>query len=662
MTVLIADLRICLLLVSFFGLCCVFVAWSRSIPAVAPSAVIGLVTGLLFLSDFLGVLRQASIGLFIVGLLGALHHFAVAWKNPVVYVNNLKLSTQTLLWCAVVFLFFILYGVNSSLEFHQWDEFSHWGTIIKALYESNTFHLNPNPLYFQDYPPGTALFAYFVLTIIGYSEGGAYFSYSLILMGYCIPIWTLASLRGYRPLCFTIAVTLVLVRLMGHGWYSVLIDHVLSVCFAGVFAAYLLYRRENASPWPLALLIITLVLAKHAGSSMALVLLGYIVLDSIVIVVSKFGLKQDFYTRVKSLIKQLCLLLLPLPAFCLSAIWNFYVETNELARGYGRFNLTELFQKGLRCCETAREQTIFTRYLDHWLGFPETLSHSLIVPLDFVGYIVSRIPHFSSIRWSSPMVTAVCIIAIGLVATIQSQPGVARRRQFIALSVLTFAGFLFGVVQLLFYLYAFPDYEALEIASFRRFDNTYKLAWALSTLALVILVTAASSETSVFNRFSRFKRSPLKLIINLLILLISVIALWIPKIDNAAREQRHTLRTWVTQLPLPLDKTRKVFIVWQGSNGFEFWKMHHELMPFITNRDCYSLGAPHYPTDIWSCPWSESKLISEWTNYDYVLVSHGYANLYRNYPNLLPNLGAAVDRQLLRIDREGVGLNLIPLQ
>jgi hypothetical protein len=81
----------------------------------------------------------------------------------------------------------------------------------------------------------------------------------------------------------------------------------------------------------------------------------------------------------------------------------------------------------------------------------------------------------------------------------------------------------------------------------------------------------------------------------------------------------------------------------------------------MTNRDCYSLGAPRNPSDIWTCPWSEAKLRGEWINYDYILVAQGYSDLYRNYSNLLPDLGAGVDRQLLRIDREGGVLRLIPL-
>ncbi len=470
-------IKIFILLTSLFGLCHLLVVWSRSIPSTAPPAVIGMITGILFLSDFFGALYQTSIGLILVGLLGALHNLTSIWRNRDLYIEKLKTSSQTVLWLLIICMIFGLYFINYNMEFKQWDEFSHWGTVIKAIYQSNTFHFNPNPLYFQDYPPGTALFAYFVLMILGYSEGAAYFSYSLIIIGYCIPIWSLASAKGKNALFVAFTVSLVLVKLMGHGWSSVLIDHILSVCFAGVLAAYLITQQGNATRWPLALSLITLVLAKQAGFSMALVLVGLIILDSLVIGLNSLKIKKNFYHKAEDVImKVLNGMLLFFPALLLSYLWSNHVENNELARGYSGYSLIELIQKGLNCCITDREKIISIRYFDQWLGLPQHISQSLEVSTNFADYIVSRVPCLGISSWTSALMISTLIIAVGTFSVMLAKKGLDRQRQMFALSILTFVGFLFGAVQLLFYLYTFPDYEALQIASFRRFNNTFSLA------------------------------------------------------------------------------------------------------------------------------------------------------------------------------------------
>lgn len=653
-------IKIFILFATFFGLCHILVAWTRSIPSTAPSAVIGMITGTLFLSDFIGALHETTIGLILVGLLGALHHLTGAWKNRVVYVEKLKKSGQSLLWFLIFCMFFGMYAINYSMEFKQWDEFSHWGTIIKAIYQSNTFHFNPNPLYFQDYPPGTALFAYFVMSIMGYAEGVAYFSYSLIIISYCIPIWSIANDKGKSALYMAFTFSLILVKLMGHGWSSVLIDHILSVCFAGVLAGYLITQKEDAPRWPLALSFITLVLAKHAGISMALVLLALIIIDSMVMDLNRFEKKKSFYLKIITR-RAIDGILLILPAILLSYLWNEHVKDNELARGYGRYSIIELVQKGLSCCTTDRDKTIFTRYFDQWLGLPQLISQSLQTSTSFADYIISRVPHLGVTIWTSASMISVLIVAIGTISVLLSKKGIGRQRQLFSFLTLTFAGIMFGIVQLLFYLYAFPDYEALQIASFRRFNNTYTLAWALSTLTWVMMIPQEITEVPLERKRSGGIRLLITVVSAILLILLSIRALLTSNINSSELSQRHELQKWLEVIALSKEKTAKIFIVWQGSNGFEFWKTHYELIPIMTNRDCYSLGAPHNSNDIWSCPWDEIKLRKEWAKYSHVLVVHGYTDLQYKYPNLLPNLGIETERHLLRIDLKDGEITLSPI-
>lgn len=651
------------LLLILAGLCYGLARWCRVPAGITPAAAVGLIVGVLFLADFAALLRQASLLLTGLGIAGGIHGFSAVWRVRGDGMRRGGRQQAGLLWGSVVVLFFVLYAINRKQMFHEWDEFSHWGSVIRTLVEANTFHFAPNPLYFQDYPPGTALFTYFVLGVLGYSEGGAYFSYALILLAHCVPLWDLARRRGPIALTLTIAASLVLVRLLGHGWASVLIDHILSVCFVGLLTAYLVIREEKGTRWPLAMLFISLVLAKHAGTSLALVACAAMVIDAFVIAATSPRPSGQGWLRrsLSSAGASGSWVLLPLPALALSALWNHYVEVAELARGYGRFSVVDLFRRGLGCCNSERERTILARYMDHWLGLPDTLSLSLPVPgvQDILaGYMNSRLGHLTEISGYSPLLLTLGLSGIGLVAIFRSPVGVARLRQEMALVLLGGASLLFSTVQLLFYLYAFSEYEALAIASFKRFQNTYYLAWALSALAWLSLAKRKTHSLDDDIPRRSYWHSMILLGSVILMLVAGVLALNVSRIDDAKRAERYAIRDWVSTLPLPPGNGGRVYIVWQGSNGFEFWETYHEILPRVTNRDCYSLGPPHFANDIWSCPYDENRLRAELGSYDFLLVARGYADLQRNYPDLVPDLGPTANRELLQIDRAGDALHL----
>lgn len=629
-------LALLLLLIVLYGLCHVLVFWGHVSSAIAPAAVVGLIIGVLFLADFADCLRPTSLAFSVVGF-GAACHGMFAFLHKQKKLSQLLFSRLTVpMWGTVLLLFFLLYAVNRQKMFYQWDEFSHWGTVIRMLFISNTFHFDPNPLYFQDYPPGIALFTYFILTILGYSEGGAYFAYALVLLAHCIPLWRLACPKGLAPLAIAISISIVLISLLGQGWSSVLIDQILSVCFGGLIAAYFLIRKDFSARWPLSFLFITLILTKHAGTSLAFLACILIFFDSFIISLSEFFRHSRIFKPISSVMYAAAnasvWLLLLLPALAFLSIWMHYVESEGLSRGYSRFGIWQLLRYGLDCCESKREQIVVERYLDQWLGLPDSL----------LGY--------------SPFLLTIILIIISLLAVVISPSGLERLRMSVALIILICGNLLFAIIQLLFYLYAFDEYEALGLASFRRFQNTYYLAWALSAFSLLFLSIPDSSSLKMARWRKIFYCTVLAAIISLGFRVVSP-----GSISELSRQERMSLRAWVENLPLPADKHSKIFIVWQGSNGFEFWKVYHEVLPRMTNSHCYSLGPPHFANDIWSCPYDDARFRAELKGYNYLLVASGYSDLRINYPNTLPDLGLNTDRQLLRIEYFDGILQLRPM-
>lgn len=624
----------CLLLSCLAGLSYLLIRFLKVPSCIAPPAVVGLVIGVLFLADFVHVMKLSSQILLVLGLAGAICAVINFCRERQRLDFRAWANHKSLLWALVLGAYVCLYLKNSGRVFYQWDEFSHWGSVIRAIYTANTFHFNPNPLYFQDYPPGTALFSYFVLSIMGYSEGGAVFSYSIMLLAYCIPLLGLAAARGRLFLLIVFVVSLVLIRKLGHGWNTVLIDHVLSVTFAGLVTAYLLIRENNSARWPLALLFVTIALAKHAGVSMGLAACGLMVMDSIVIALGTTRQGQSLRARCLSVTTAIWPWVLAiLPSLILVMLWGWYVEVSGASRGYGRFGIVELLAQGLGCCSTEREVTVVTKFSDHFF--------------QLVGY--------------SPVLLTVCFVGIGFFSALRANTAVLRQRQIMALLVMTGTGLFFTLVQLLFYLYAFNEYEALAIASFDRFLNTYYLAWVLSSLGW--LVISWPKETCRVEKANDGWRHKLLLCVAVMAALLLGLRIFsVNKIDDEFRAQRQEIREWVNSVPIPRGINSSTYIVWQGSNGFEFWQTFYETLPRVTNKVCYSLGPKRYSDDIWTCPYNESQLRVELAGFDYVLIASGYGDLQAIYPNLFPNLGVGVKRAVMHVEKRDGVVYLSPLQ
>lgn len=616
--------------------------------AVAPASSVGLLTCVLFMADFAGVLELAAYALYAIGLGGFFYCLYQGWAGRI----DLFRREAMLPAVALAVLFVGLYQLNRSGGFHEWDEFSHWGSIIKAIYGANTFHFEVNPLYFQDYPPGTALFSYFVLKLLGYSEGNAYFSYSLILLAFSLPVLGLAMRRGWAWALVYGTLIFVLVARLGHGWSSVLIDHILSVIFGGTIAGYFLLRRENSPLWSLSFMLVALVLAKHAGQSLALLVVALCAMDlllSELVHDAPPRLRGPAAGRLRQIAFSSAGLLLP-PLF-VGWIWKYYVAQSNLAEGFGRFALSGLLARSSQCCTSERDLGIVTRYVDQALGvqtYEQAAPGNLLSVV--ASHLGSRLPDVLTVQSFSPALLFVLCVSAGLAAAFLAHFANERVRFSAATMILAAGALSFSLTQLLFYLYAFSEYEALSLASFNRFQRTYYLGWALAAMAIF-----AARKVAAKGKTSRLGWAAA---IAFAVLLLALSGQTLRQVRHGApgmNELRASIRQWALPLLPGIPESAPVYIVWQGSNGFEFWMIHHETLPRRTNRDCYSLGPPHFKGDIWSCPHSEKEVAALWAGYEYLAVGHGLMNLKATYPALLANVPPGVDRGLLRIEKHGGG-------
>jgi len=124
---------------------------------------------------------------------------ALAWAAALVRIRRLKeFLTAVALPGLLLFLSsVILHDACASRLFLSYDEYSHWGILIKtiALYDELPRAGAGAPYIQFTYPPATAMLPSMVSCLLGYREGMAYLGYALLLA--CL-LWGLASRAGRR--------------------------------------------------------------------------------------------------------------------------------------------------------------------------------------------------------------------------------------------------------------------------------------------------------------------------------------------------------------------------------------------------------------------------------------------------------------------------------
>ncbi len=648
-------LKILILMIEFLGFGMVLRRFVGLPMAVSPPVVASLIILFLYVTNFFVSLKPMSMLIHISGVFAFLYFASIKIKNN----KKHPLDKQSIIvFIGVLLTFALLFILNRNGEFRSWDEFSHWGAIIRATYEANTFLIIPNPLYCQDYPPGTAIFSYHILSMLGFTEGNAYFSFSVLLLCFAAPI---VSTGINKNLAIGVGVFMLIFYLtiaLGNGWSSVLIDHVLSLAFAGSIVSYFVMPKDVRSLIFIPFTLAALVLFKHVGSSLATLAACICLVDWLIIRLTKehniiphFRLSLFSY---KDILWVLALFLIP---FLISVSWKSYVSRYGLLQGWGSMSIMDYIKHSYSCCSTNREINVtgkfFATFFD--LNTPLTQATSLG---GFLKDALDRVSLFNLIFHSSKLTVGKVMLLLCLLGFITSFcfSSAQRRLRFTILNIeLTLGAILYSASLLLAYIYGFSDYEAGILISFQRYHNVFLLGWSL--ILLYVLLELGKELSTKKKRFFL----PLTILIILAFSYLAFLSFtkgvsaYIQKGALPATEERVTIKKFVQKFKPYIPKDAHVYISWYGSNGWEFWMIKYELLPQMTNTQCFSLGPKLNSADLWTCPFKPSMF----SGYDYLLIGKGLQVLHNTYGTLFSNLPPNIDAGLLEIKNTTHGISLI---
>ena len=239
-----------------------------------------------------GLVNQLKLGIITIEILTIVQFLillGIIIKNGKNIIHNI-LTPGLLIY---TFLFFTSVIVNRNRIFEDYDEFNHWGLIVKNMFLYNTFGMNGREVVtFNEYPPFTAIFQYlFVMIQKIYKEDAIIIAHNILYFSIVIPITkTIKWNKNIIKMFVIIPVIIFLPLIFYENFYlDILVDGIIGIMFAYViFSAF--EKEENTKFKYLKILTgeIMLILTKTTSIALALLSITIIILEKII-----FGLKLN---------------------------------------------------------------------------------------------------------------------------------------------------------------------------------------------------------------------------------------------------------------------------------------------------------------------------------------------------------------------------------
>lgn len=451
------------LLLSFLGhagLIAAFLDWRFEMAFLA--AISGYVL-LLFGASLTGALYQAHLVLLYSGLPALLVAAWLLWR---------KGSGRRSLLLQPPLVLFLIYAVLAYLALSgrrlvSWDEFTHWGLIVKVIAETSALVKHNSIILCQDYPPGTALLMYHMLKGAGNSEGHMLFANSFL---YFLPM--LAFLRGvtwkrWGEIALVLLIVYTGVWTLSCGYGYLMVDPILALLFGAAFAIYVGEERSVRGILMAALILATVVLVKKIGFFLAII-------GGALILTDQLFCRPRKERRLSCIVAALAVFAL---AVTVNYSWHGYVVKNGLGQTFTQPMTTKDVIHSLSSKANEYQRSVRDNFITSILHWDLTKK-------------VNRTLE----PYRGPYTLAVWLALIAtlyVVAFLGERDRWGRRRLFVTMAVF-FTGlviYLFGLLVL--YMFTFPLHEAPYAASFARYVNIYTFGFLLAGMAAIQTVYGA---------------------------------------------------------------------------------------------------------------------------------------------------------------------------
>lgn len=530
-----------------------------------PISIFGVIL-LMYLFSYMGFMKAGvyliiivSIVLYLLSLYEIIFH-----DKRRTWIKN-TFTPAFFIW---VCMFLFLFAFHKNRVLLNWDEFSHWGDIVKSMYTINDFSTSTSSLSaFKEYPPGISLFQYFFQVINGE------FKESLLFVAYqIIPISLLLSFAKKswkKPISIIFSIVVImLVPMLFNAEYlkNIVVDSVLAITAGYCFACICLDKKDLYFWVKLAMTLSVLILLKDVGK---VFVIEALVMVSICCI---FNIKMEHPKLDKCLIKYYFKQFLPVffviaIVLIVMASWNIRIIMDGVVSNFsGEVNIVEFIKNIFRG------------------GNPQNVD----IIRNFTNALATKdILSFSGMELSYFSVLGLFTILLYLYYTN------SNNKKFFACqyTVLIIFNIIYTIGICVMYIFKFSPYEGLGLASFERYIGIFMIAM-LAFIACLILHEQKTRNETIFLLSVLLIGAPIE----------KYVDGYFNKYNDAMMRLPYT--EFSNKITSTLkDEKKKMYIISQQSNGFDYWVLKYSVrnnLESLNPNGSWSLGDPYYEGDVWT--------------------------------------------------------------
>ena len=412
-----------------------------------PSLTVALQTCILFFAGILNLLLETTI--FLSGF-GLIYLICCIYKEKNFrFIKNYFNAGYLFLAAVIVLSAFALRGTL----FTHYDDFSHWGMVVRRMLIDNRFPNFQNILIFKEYPLGSSIYIYYFSRILSSAESVQMTAQAYVMAACLLPLFSfcrknslpaLLCLLSFTNLFFTFNIAL----------SSLLVDTLLPI----VSACSLLYLHKycySSSDSPEFFLagayLIQVAQIKNSGVLFVLIAAAWSVYRAI---------------REHSYKNRVILMLMPLVSFYL---WHTHCKYVLGGASASKHAMHPKYYKNIISCKSAED--------------------FLTIPANVFSYILSYRDMWISIGFILVLGALICLFG--------------RDYMPLWIKLGLFCGAVFMVYQfglILMYLFSMPNYEASILAGIERYEKTCVIfiTYMMLPVGMKILDSLASKKASSY--------------------------------------------------------------------------------------------------------------------------------------------------------------------
>ena len=144
---------------------------------------------------------------FMLMIIGSIYSIIRQYKTNTNVIKDVLCKVFNKYFFIFLLTFFAIIIFTYDMKVHEWDEFSHWGTVVKAMFYTDRWGCSIEAdCPFGYYMPGMALFQLFIerLNAIFYcdlprryfSEWLLYFAYDILIVSFLLAL--ISSIKGRK--------------------------------------------------------------------------------------------------------------------------------------------------------------------------------------------------------------------------------------------------------------------------------------------------------------------------------------------------------------------------------------------------------------------------------------------------------------------------------